>query len=144
MWLRILISFAEEVGENSGPGSKKSSRMKSSICKEPIALKKEISNVNSTSINALLNSLGDRPVPADQNLTPSSEAVAAEQVERFHAVLSELPEDYAEVIRLRSIERLTFKEVAKRMERSHDSVTKLWYRAMLQFEAKLRGFRDFL
>ena len=79
-----------------------------------------------------------RLVPTDDNPTPSSDAIAKEQVEQFNNILSELPDDYAAVIRLRGIEKLTFKEVAARMQKSHDSVTKLWYRAVLKLEEKLQ------
>ncbi|MGI9518770.1 MAG: sigma-70 family RNA polymerase sigma factor [Pirellulaceae bacterium] len=81
--------------------------------------------------------------PADNHLTPSSEAIAAEQIENFHDILEQLPHDYAQVIRLRSIQRLPFRDIAEQMDRSHDSVTKLWYRAVLKFEEKLRQLGDF-
>ena len=85
----------------------------------------------------------DRPsigrfIPSDANPTPSSDAIAREQVAKFDEILSELSEDYAMVIRLRGIEKLSFKEVAQRMQKSHDSVTKLWYRAILKLEEKLQ------
>jgi len=75
--------------------------------------------------------------PFDANLTPSSQAIAAERVENFHEVMKLLPDDYARVIRLRSIEQLSFNDIAEQMNRSHDSVTKLWYRAVLKFEELL-------
>ena len=78
--------------------------------------------------------------PIDTNPTPSTNAIAREQVETFHRILNELPEDYATVIQLRSIENLPFKDVADRMERSHDSVTKLWYRAAIKLEEKMREY----
>jgi RNA polymerase sigma-70 factor (ECF subfamily) len=81
--------------------------------------------------------------PADLNMTPSSEAIAAEQLGKFHEILAKLPEDYATVIRLRSIEQLPFKQIADQMDRSHDSVTKLWYRAVVQFEELLRESGNF-
>ena len=81
--------------------------------------------------------------PQDNNLTPSSEAMAAEQVQNFHHILGQLSDDYAQVIRLRSIDRLPFKQVAEEMNRSHDSVTKLWYRAILKFEELLRQSGEF-
>ena len=84
-----------------------------------------------------------RNSPADPNSTPSSEAVFAEQIDNFYEIMGQLPEDYAEVIRLRSIERMPFKEVAEKMDRSHDSVTKLWYRAILKFEELLKGSDNF-
>lgn len=41
-----------------------------------------------------------------------------------------LPDDYQEVLTLRHLEGLTFPEVAARMERTLDSVEKLWLRAI--------------
>ncbi len=49
-------------------------------------------------------------------------------------MLSQLPEDYREVIVLRHLEELTFPEIAERLDRSVDSVQKVWVRAL----AKLR------
>ena len=74
----------------------------------------------------------------DDEQTPRSHAIAAERVERLHQALAKLPDDYAEVIRLRSLEQLTLNEVADRMGRSFDSVRKLWYRAMLQLKQELQ------
>ena len=87
---------------------------------------------------------GVEGMPADTTRTPSSEAIAAERIENFHAVLGQLSDDYATVIRLRSIQRMSFREIADQMGRSHDSVTKLWYRAVLKFEELLRdrGFNS--
>lgn len=73
-------------------------------------------------------------VPADRQPTPKSRALAAEELALFQEALDRLSDDYAEVIQLRSLERLSFKEVAGRMERSVDSVTKLWYRAILKLQ----------
>ncbi len=75
--------------------------------------------------------------PVDCNPTPSSEAIAREQVQTFQKILRQLPPDYAAVVQLRSIEQLTFKEIAERTNKSLDSVTKLWYRAVLKLEEKL-------
>lgn len=83
--------------------------------------------------------LGHSRVAVDFNLTPSTEAIEREQIERFRAVMQLLPEDYQTVLRLRSLESLPFKEVANRMGKTHDAVTKLWYRAALKLEEKLQG-----
>lgn len=73
----------------------------------------------------------------DGTLTPSSEAMAAERIELFQFILSELEPEHAQVIRLRSIMSLSFKEVGQAMDRSEDAASKLWYRAMLKLEEKL-------
>ena len=81
--------------------------------------------------------------PADVQLTPSSQALAKERMEKFHEVLEQLSPDHAEVIRLRNIQRLAFKEIAELMNRSEDAVSKLWYRAILNFEEKLKIATEF-
>lgn len=87
---------------------------------------------------------GSRPgfVPEDGQPTPRAHAIAAEQVQQLHEALDQLPEDYAEVIRLRSLERMSFKDVAASMDRSFDSVTKLWYRAILKLQQELEPDDD--
>ena len=77
--------------------------------------------------------------PADANLTPSSDAVKAEQNQRFHEILEELSADNAEVIRLRNIESLSFLEIGERMNRTEQAASQLWYRAILKFEEKLKA-----
>lgn len=62
--------------------------------------------------------------------TPSEQAVRREQGTLLADALARLPDDYREVIILRHLEELTFAEVAARMDRSLDSVQKLWVRAL--------------
>jgi RNA polymerase sigma-70 factor (ECF subfamily) len=62
--------------------------------------------------------------------TPSQRASRREQAVLLADALARLPEDYREVIVLRHLEGLTFKDVAERMGRSLDSVEKLWTRAV--------------
>lgn len=83
----------------------------------------------------------DRAV--DSNLTPSSDAMAAERRQRFRQVMQELSVEHSEVIQLRSIDELSFKEIGERMNRSEDAVSKLWYRAMLKLEEKLKSCGNF-
>lgn len=66
--------------------------------------------------------------------SPSLQAARREQAVLLADALEQLPVDYKEVIILRHLEGLTFPEVAKRMQRSQDSVEKLWLRGL----AKLR------
>ena len=49
-----------------------------------------------------------------------------------------LPKDYREVLILRHLEGLTFPEVAQRMERTLDSVKKLWTRALERLRSSLK------
>lgn len=62
--------------------------------------------------------------------SPSQEAAQREQAVLLANALGRLSDDYREVILLRNLEGLTFPEVARRMERSQDSVEKLWLRAL--------------
>jgi RNA polymerase sigma-70 factor (ECF subfamily) len=75
------------------------------------------------------SSLMGRELPASLT-SPSQHAVRREQAVVMADALARLPEDYREIILLRHFEGLTFPEVALRMERSQDSVEKLWLRAL--------------
>ena len=48
--------------------------------------------------------------------------------------LAQLPADYQEVIVLRNLQRLSFNEVAERMERSRPAVQMLWMRAIKRLQ----------
>ena len=78
----------------------------------------------------------DRGLVAAQS-SPSQQASRREQAVLLADALAELPADYREAIVLRHLEALTFPEVAQRMERSLDSVQKLWMRALVQLRQLL-------
>ena len=69
--------------------------------------------------------------------TPSQEAVKHEESMQLGNALESLPEHYRQVIVLRHLESLPFAEVAQRMERSVDSVEKLWVRALARLRELL-------
>jgi RNA polymerase sigma-70 factor (ECF subfamily) len=71
--------------------------------------------------------------------SPSQQAVRREQAVLLAAALDELPDDYREVLVLRHLEGLTFPEVARRMDRSLDSVEKLWVRGLARLRQNLGG-----
>lgn len=73
----------------------------------------------------------------DKNPTPSSSAMRAERLAQFHAALSELPPDQATIIKLRSLDRLSFSDAGKQMNRSAEAASQLWYRAIVRFEEAL-------
>src|SRR4051794_17200160 len=79
----------------------------------------------------------DRGLVAVQS-SPSQQAARREQSVLLADALAELPDDYREVLVLRHLEELTFPQVAERMQRSLDSVEKLWMRALVQLR-KLLG-----
>jgi RNA polymerase sigma-70 factor (ECF subfamily) len=74
---------------------------------------------------------------ADTRASPVDAAVRREQAVVLADALSELPEDYRDVIILRQIEGLGFVEVAQRMGRSVDSVQKIWIRALDRLRQRL-------
>jgi RNA polymerase sigma-70 factor (ECF subfamily) len=80
----------------------------------------------------------DRCLLAVQS-TPSQQAVRREQAVLLADALGELSENYREVIVLRHLEGLTFPEVAQRLNRSVDSVEKLWMRGLLQLRQLLES-----
>ena len=67
--------------------------------------------------------------------TPSARAQRREQAVVLADALAQLPDDYREVIVLRHLERLSFKEVAERMGRSPGAVRMLWLRALEKLHA---------
>ena len=69
--------------------------------------------------------------------SPSQRAARREEAVRLADTLAQLPPDYGEVIVLRHLEGLPFADVAARMERSVDSVQKLWIRALAQLRQLL-------
>ncbi|HUY34013.1 MAG TPA: sigma-70 family RNA polymerase sigma factor [Pirellulales bacterium] len=79
----------------------------------------------------------DRGLFAIQS-TPSQHVAQREQGVILAEALSKLPRDYREVVVLRNFEELAFPEVARRMERSEDSVQKLWVRALASLRQIMR------
>jgi RNA polymerase sigma-70 factor, ECF subfamily len=66
--------------------------------------------------------------------SPSEAMMATETVLELADAIEKLPEDYRTVILLRNMQGMAFGEVAQSMNRTVDSVEKLWVRAL----AKLR------
>jgi len=73
----------------------------------------------------------------DRAASPSCGANGRENGIILADQLAELPEDYRQVIVLRHLEGLPFKEVAVRMDRSAGAVRMLWIRAMEQLRRRL-------
>jgi RNA polymerase sigma-70 factor, ECF subfamily len=67
-----------------------------------------------------------------------SEAVVNEEAERLGAALEALDPDHRDVIVLRKLEELSFKEIAVRMARSEDACRMLLARAMVALTLQLR------
>lgn len=73
----------------------------------------------------------------DQVETPSRILLNQEQEILMANAVAQLPEDYQEVIMLRNLQRLSFKEVAERMDRTPGAVQMLWLRALNQLQELL-------
>lgn len=71
--------------------------------------------------------------------TPSQQVSRREQSVLLAEALDRLPPDYREVIILRHLEGLSFAEVSARMDRSEDSVQKLWVRSLANLKRLLGG-----
>ena len=71
--------------------------------------------------------------------SPSEQAAQREQAVLLAEALERLPEDYREVLILRHLEGLRFPDLARRMDRSLDSVKNLWTRALARLRDSLGG-----
>lgn len=69
--------------------------------------------------------------------SPSQQLVENETMLQLATALEALPEDYRMVILLRNIQGLPFKEVADIMERTVDSVEKLWVRGLARLKQEM-------
>ena len=82
------------------------------------------------------------PELAAEGPTPSQEFLQLDTELRVTAALSELSTDYQEVILLRNLQRLSFNEVAKRMDRSRPAVQMLWMRAIKKLQETMETNGD--
>jgi RNA polymerase sigma-70 factor (ECF subfamily) len=76
---------------------------------------------------------------AARQSSPSQRAAHREQAVLLAEALERLPESYRDVLILRHLEGLTFPEVARRLDRTVDSVKGLWTRALDQLRRSLGG-----
>ena len=76
--------------------------------------------------------------PSDPADTPSQMVLQQENEIQLAEAVSRLDEDYQEVILLRNVQRLSFNEVAERMDRSRPAVQMLWLRALRKLKELLR------
>lgn len=85
-----------------------------------------------------LSRISDRGLMARQE-TPSQHASRREQAIILAEALQGLSEDYREVIVLRHLEGLSFPEISRRMNRTEDSVKKLWARALARLRRGMKA-----
>lgn len=79
---------------------------------------------------------------ADSLTSPSQQVMRREQGVLLADALEKLRPDYRDAIVLRHLEGLTFPEIAKRMNRSQDSVEKLWLRALARLRQEFDSPSD--
>lgn len=70
----------------------------------------------------------------DPGSSPSQLVMRREQGAIVAEALARLPDDYQQVLSMRHLEGLTFPEIAARMERTVDSVEKLWIRGLTRLK----------
>lgn len=75
----------------------------------------------------------------DSMSTPSHQVVRGEQTMIVTDALSALPDDYRTVLLLRHMEGLTFVQIAEQMNRTVDSVEKLWVRGLARLKQVCEG-----
>lgn len=75
--------------------------------------------------------------PGDDGETPSRIIIRKERQLQVADALTELPEDYQEVIVLRNMQCLPFDEIAERMGRSRPATQMLWMRAIKKLQERL-------
>ncbi|MFV0445745.1 MAG: sigma-70 family RNA polymerase sigma factor [Planctomycetaceae bacterium] len=77
--------------------------------------------------------------PADLDAETPSQLLSRQEEEIALAnAIAQLSPDHQEVILLRNLQRLSFEEVAERMQRTRPAVQMLWMRAVKRLEALLR------
>ncbi len=70
--------------------------------------------------------------------TPSRIVAGQESMNLLAEAIEALPDDYRTIILMRNIEGLSFPEIARRLERTVDSVEKLWMRGLGKLRTKMK------
>jgi len=73
-----------------------------------------------------------------QSAAPHHTLIADDEAQRLRTTMERLSEPFRTVIQLRTWERLSYAEIAVRMQGTPESVRKMWGRAVRQLEAELR------
>lgn len=77
----------------------------------------------------------------DPELTPSTNAMMAEEERLLKQAMQQLPDDYRKVLRLHSWEDLDLEVIAEKMARSTEAVRKLLARAAVRLSEELEKLR---
>jgi len=78
----------------------------------------------------------------DPHSSPSQQVVRVEQSRLVAEALARLPDDYQAVLIMRHMDGLTFPEIATKMQRSVDSVEKLWLRGLTRLRREFKAYDD--
>jgi RNA polymerase sigma-70 factor (ECF subfamily) len=82
------------------------------------------------------------PALLDGDRSPGEKVADQEQSIYLADALERLPDLYRDVIVARTFEDLTFPQIAQRMNRSEDSVQKLWWRGLLELRKCLKSLEE--
>ena len=83
------------------------------------------------------------PAMFDGNRSPGAIVAGQEQAVHLADALERLPPAYRDVIIARSFENLTFPQIALEMNRTEDSVQKLWWRGLVELRTLLKSDEDY-
>ena len=81
-------------------------------------------------------------VLVDREPSPDSKVHHAERSLVVADALAQLPEDYQQILMMRSIEGLPFPQIAAKMDRSHGAVRMLWLRGIRKLKEHLEYERS--
>ena len=82
------------------------------------------------------------PAMFDGDRSPGAIIAGQEQAVHLADALERLPPAYRDVIIARSFENLTFPQIAQEMNRTEDSVQKLWWRGLVELRTLLKSHED--
>jgi RNA polymerase sigma-70 factor (ECF subfamily) len=80
-----------------------------------------------------------KPRLADEQPSPSGEAVANEQTAAVRAALARLPEEYRQVLTWRYQEQWSFEEIGQLLQRTPNAARKLFLRALERFQQEMEN-----
>ena len=100
-------------------------------------IRQELENDLTGSFERTGRRLADLAIPRAEH--PSQQVLKREQAVLLADALQELPPDYREIMLLRHWEDLTFPQIAERMDRTVDSVQKLWIRALARLRTTMES-----
>jgi RNA polymerase sigma-70 factor (ECF subfamily) len=79
----------------------------------------------------------DETAPSPNEADPLQHAIKTERVAKLTALISELPEEERELIRLRFVAEMRFSEIASLIKRKEDTVKKSLYRLLARLKSQV-------